>query len=273
MGQRAMTRFRYRLAALTVSVLMAAGGLIAMAVPATAAACGTGGTTWQRGTESGGVQVLDNANNWNGGDACLTIGANGTDFTIQSQTINSVPGGNPVGFPDTNIGCEGGFCTSTTNQRQALPGAYASISPKVTATWTGSAPTARYDELIDSAWSTDCSGSTRPPVTASVGIYLNYVPSASNLGLPNSGAKVTIAGMQWWTGQSIHHGATLTQFVAVHPVNSVSQLDLSGFYEWAHNHQNYLPTGDCLTDLGVGIEPWSALPPNTLGVSGVLLDS
>jgi hypothetical protein len=56
-----MTRFRYRLAALTVSVLMAAGGLIAMAVPAAAAACGTGGTTWQRGTESGGVQVLDNA--------------------------------------------------------------------------------------------------------------------------------------------------------------------------------------------------------------------
>jgi hypothetical protein len=94
-----------------------------------------------------------------------------------------------------------------------------------------------------------------------VGIYLNYVPSASNLGLPNSGAKVTIAGMQWWTGQSIHHGATLTQFVAVHPVNSVSQLDLSGFYKWAYNHHNYLPTGDCLTDLGLGIEPWSALPP------------
>jgi len=47
---------------------------------------------------------------------------------------------------------------------------------------------------------------------------------------------------------------------------------LSGFYKWAHNHHNYLPTADCLTDLGVGIEPWSALPPNTLGVSGVLLD-
>ena len=165
--------------------------------------------------------------------ACLTIGANGADFTIQSQTINGVPGGNPVAFPDTNIGCEGGFCTSTANQRQALPGAYASISPKVTATWTGSALLARYEELIDSAWSIDYSGITRHPVTASVGIYLNYVPSASSLGLPNSGAKVAIAGMQWWTVQSIHNGATFTQFVAVHPVNSVSQLDLSGFYKWA----------------------------------------
>jgi hypothetical protein len=182
--------------------IVAIGAMVALlgfllAAPVAAATCGTGGTAWQLGTESGSILVLDTADNWNSGNACLTIGSNGENFTIQSQTVNT-PNENPVAYPDTNIGCEGGYCTSTTNQRQALPSAYGTIDPKVTATWVGpdNASGHKYDQLIDNQFSSDCTTDTNPTFDINIAIYTDTVSSGThgdyaNLGLADSSTGPT----------------------------------------------------------------------------------
>jgi hypothetical protein len=263
------------------SAIVLAGVL--WAPPAIAATCGTNGTTWQLGNEPGSIQLLDNSNNWNGGNSCLTPGANGIDFTVQSQTANTA-NLNPVGYPDTNLGCEGGFCTSTARQRQPLPAVSGTVSPIVTATWTGFAggPNTKYDLLIDSQFSADCNASDSNPVfNANVGIYLDVVNNGSHgkytsagVADANSGPTFTDSdGNVWYTKQVSSGGIYKTEFSAVNPVSSVSSKALAQFYAWAAQQgSGYLPAGDCLRDIGVGYEPWTALPANTVGMSGVFID-
>jgi len=271
------------LIALTSAV--AISGLLP-ATPALAASCGTGGTTWQLGTESGNVSVLDTADSWNGGNACLTIGANGVDFTVQSQTINT-SNLNPVAFPDTNLGCEGGFCTSTANQRQALPAVWSNLTPKVTGTWSGfngtTSSTTKYDLLVDNEFSADCNGSDKKPsMDTAVSIYLDAVKngvhgSYTALGLAdaNSGPTFTDSdGKVWYTKQTVNSsGIHNTEFSAKVPVSSITSKAMLQFYTWASSHgTGFMPPNDCLRDLGVGYEPWTQLKASTLGMSGVLLD-
>jgi hypothetical protein len=280
-----------KLGKIATAVVMVANASVAMVVfgpslPALAATCGTGGTPWQLGTQSGGgssgAQVLDTADNWNGGNACLKIGTNGVDFTVQSQTVNT-SNLNPVAYPDTNIGCEGGYCTTTTHQRQTLPGVYGTIDPKLTATWVGpdNASGHKYDQLIDNQFSSDCTTDTNPTFDVNIAIYTDAVSSGthgaySNLGLANSTTGPTFtdsSGNVWYTYQVVSGTVHRTEFSAKTHVASVSTLDLGQFYTWAHNNgTGYMPTGECLRDLGVGFEPWTALTANTLGMSGVLID-
>jgi hypothetical protein len=270
------------------SVVMALFGVGPVA-PALAASCGTGGTTWQLGNETtglGSVQVLDTADNWNGGNSCLTIGSNGEDFTVQSQTVNT---SNllPVAFPDTNLGCEGGFCTSTTHQREPLgTTSWGSLTPKVTASWTGfdgtTSPTTEYDLLVDNEFSTDCTGDTSPTMDASVSIYLDAVKngvhgSYTALGLAdaNSGPTFTDSGGKvWYTKQTVNiNGLHNTEFSAKVTQTSLTNKTLHQFYNWAATHgTGYLSSSDCLRNLGAGYEPWTQLKANTLGMSGVVLD-
>ncbi len=252
------------------------------ATPVYAVTCPTGQTTWQLGTESGSVQVLNNADNWNGGNACLKIGTNGVDFTIASQTINTA-NSNPVAYPDTNIGCEGGFCTSTTNQSQTLPGVYGTIDPKFTGTWSGVDNTSghKYDQLIDNQFSSDCTTDTNPTFNVNIAIFTDAVASGthgaySTLGLANAGSGPTFtdsSGKVWYTKQVVSGSVHKTEFSAKIPVSSLSNYDLGQFYTWAHNNgTGYMPTGECLRNLGVGYEPWTALVANALGMTGVLLN-
>src|SRR6185437_17141156 len=189
------------------------------------------------------------------------------------------------GFPDTNIGCEGGFCTSTAHQRQTLPGVYGTITPVVTATWTGvdntSSPATKYDLLIDNQFSSDCTASTNPVFDVNVAVYLDAVKngvhgSYTGLGLADASSGPTFTdsdGKVWYTKQVVSGSVHKTEFSAQVPVSSVSAKTMAQFYTWANQHgTGYMPTGECLRDIGVGYEPWTQLKANTLGMSGVVLD-
>jgi hypothetical protein len=64
------------------------------------------------------------SDNWGGGTAC-EINAGGTaNFTI-TQPAASYPSRNVLSYPDINVGCQGGYCSTASGS----PAAESSITP------------------------------------------------------------------------------------------------------------------------------------------------
>ena len=260
-------------AALAVSF---GGLLVGTAAPAMAASCDSGGgTNWSithlgpNSDGSGSKQAVTTANNWGGDNACLFVPGS-TDAFAGSFLVENQPSaaynGNVLAFPDTNIGCEGGYCT----WKSGLP-AQMSASPNPVLSWTYStanaAPDSRYDVLIDNEFSAACSG-TNPAPNANIAIYLGVSSSYTKLGLASTN-PVLIDGQLWYTlhvRDSAANGGYnyKTEFSAVNPPSGgVSGLDLGAFYTWVGNNDaswdygsNYLPPADCLQNIGTGFELW-----------------
>ena len=89
---------------------------------------------------------MTTASNWGGDNVCLYVPgtSNGYAGSFTGQNQPTAPfNGNVLAFPDTNIGCEGGYCSRqsglpalTTNPASPSP------SPSASATATDSTPTA-----------------------------------------------------------------------------------------------------------------------------------
>src|SRR5258705_7641110 len=108
-------------AAAAVLAVSFGGLLVGTAAPAMAASCDSGaGTTWsltRLGTSSdgsGGLQAVTTSSNWGGDDVCLSVPGTTSDyaasFLVENQP-SAAYNGNVLAFPDSNIGCEGGYCT------------------------------------------------------------------------------------------------------------------------------------------------------------------
>jgi hypothetical protein len=279
--------FLASVAALAVSF---GGLLVGTAAPAMAASCGSGGTTWSGthlgffGDGSGGQQSVTTANNWGGDNVCLYVPGTTRDYA-GSFAVENTPStpydGKVLAYPDTNIGCQGGYCTSGSGLPEAV-----SANPDPTIFWgydtTDTPPDSMYDVLIDNEFSAACSGSN-PATNANIAIYLDAVPSYTKLGLADSN-PVLIDGQLWYTlhvRDSVPSGyAYKTEFAAVTPMPyGISGLDLGAFYSYVENNDaswdygsNYLPSSDCLQDIGAGFELWQDgynLSSNGTWISGL----
>lgn len=285
-------RVRKPFVAGAAALAVAFGGLlVGTAAPAMAASCDSGGgTTWsltRLGTSSdgsGNQQAVTTASNWGGDNTCLNVPGTTTayagSFAVQNQP-SATYDGNVLAYPDTNIGCEGGYCS----WESGLP-APMSANPDPTLSWNynlaGGAPDSIYDVLIDNEFSASCSG-TDPTSNANIAIYLDGSSSAAKLGLASSN-PVIIDGYVWFTlhVQDIVNGTPdyKTEFVSINPLPSgVSGLDLGAFYSYVENNDanwdygsNYLPPTDCLQDIGTGFELWQdgyGLASNGTWISGL----
>ncbi len=269
-------RLRKPVVAAAAALAVSFGGLlVGTAAPAMAATCDSeAGTTWaltHLGTasdNSGNQQAVTTASNWGGDNACLyvpgTTSGYAAAFTVQNQPTSAY-NGNVLAYPDSNIGCEGGYCS----WQSGLP-APVSSNPDPTVSWNydtvDAAPDSIWDALIDNEFSASCSGSNPAP-NANVAIYLDGSNSASKLGLASSN-PVKIDGQRWFT-LHVRDGAAgnynfKTEFVSTTPMASgISGLDVGAFYTWVENNDsswdygsNYLPPADCLQDIGTGFELW-----------------
>ena len=171
-----------------------------------------------------------------------------------------------LAFPDTNSGCEGGYCS----WQSGLP-AQVSTNPDPILTWnyylSNAAPDSMYDALIDNEFSASCSGSN-PASNANIAIYLYASNPLTKLGLA-SGNPVWIAGHQWYTlhVRDVQGGIYdyKTEFTAARQTRyGANNLDLGAFYSWVQNNDsswdygsNYLPPTDCLQNIGTGFELWN----------------
>jgi hypothetical protein len=270
-------RLRKPLVAAAAALAVSFGGLlVGTAAPAMAATCDSGaGTTWalthlgNASGNSGNQQAVTTASNWGGDNVCLyvpgTTNGYAGSFTVQNQPTAAF-NGNVLAFPDTNIGCEGGYCS----WQSGLP-ALVSAGPDPIVSWNyniwNAAPDSMWDALIDNEFSASCSGAN-PASNANIAIYLDTSNPLTKLGLASSNVAF-IDGRLWYTLHVRDFQGGIydykTEFAAVRPSSwGVSGLDVGSFYTWVQNHDsswdygsNYLPSTDCLQDIGTGFELWN----------------
>jgi hypothetical protein len=271
-------RLRKPLVAAAAALAVSLGGLlVSTAAPAMAASCDSGaGTTWALtrlgiadGGATGNQQAVTTASNWGGDNVCLyvpgTTNAYAGSFTVQNQPTAAF-NGNVLAFPDTNIGCEGGYCS----WQSGLP-ALVSSGPDPIVSWNyntwNAAPDSMWDALIDNEFSASCSGAN-PAFNANIAIYLDTSNTLTKLGLASAN-PVRIDGRLWYTLHVRDFQGGIydykTEFAAVYPKSwGVSGLDVGAFYTWVQNHDanwdygsNYLPPTDCLQNIGTGFELWN----------------
>jgi hypothetical protein len=254
------------IAAATALVVSLGWAVAGAAAPAMASSCGNNGTTWKQvhlgllGDGDGGQLAVDMSDSWGGANTCLYVFGTTSDFggswQVQSQTAPYT--GGVLGYPDTEIGCSSGYCTTASG----LP-APVSANPDPDLTWyydtNDAVRGSKYDALIDSEFSAACSGSA-PPMNAAVAIYTYGYPSYPSIGVPHSGPTVSIDGLDWYTGHFLDGSKYVSQFVLAQPdSNGGSGLTLGDFYQWvqANLDSNYMPSGDCLQTVSTGFEIWS----------------
>jgi hypothetical protein len=237
---------------------------------ANAVTCPSGQFLWAVEHQSDGKQVVDNADNFGGGTACLTNSGGGANFTVASQ--GATYNGSVRAYPNTDIGAAGGYCSTSSG----LPVAESGAHPLVTWSITPNAVSgSRWDAGIDSFFASSSTEGCSPTNTGEVIVYIN-ASSFSGLGLPSSGTQVSIGGYNWYR---IYRPSTqsrpwpLNEYALAQGqvVNSVSNLDQQGFYADAIANNN-LPTGQYLTYVATGFEIWNGgagLVSNNTLITGV----
>ena len=212
------------IAAATALVVSLGWAVAGAAAPAMASSCGNNGTTWKQvhlgllGDGNGGQLAVDMSDSWGGANTCLFVPGITSDFAgsfqVESQTAPST--GGVLGYPDTEIGCSSGYCTTASG----LP-APVSANPDPDLSWYYDTADAvrgsKYDAMIDSEFSAACSGSA-PPMNAAVAIYTYGYPSYPSIGVPHSGPTVSIEGLDWYTGHFLDGSKYVSQFVLAEPV-------------------------------------------------------
>jgi hypothetical protein len=78
------------------------------------------------------VRGVLNSDNWGGRTVCVTNSGGTANFTA-TKSAGSYTGG-VLAYPDINVGCQGGYCTTSSE----LPAAESSITPEVT--WSTNSP-------------------------------------------------------------------------------------------------------------------------------------
>lgn len=252
---------RVRWIAAAGTLIMAAGLAFTGGIRLPAASASTC-TKWATGQEASGTQVVINADNWGGGNACLNVDG-GADFSIASQSTPYT--GRVLAYPDVNIGCSGGYCT----RGSGLPVLESAAAPVVTWSTVNSSPGSKFDTALDLLFSSTPSSS--PPIDAEVMVMINNSGSTA-LGLPGPGSPtVTIDGSQWYYKYRATGSWPLTQFAAVTNEDSVSDLALAPFLAYA-NGLGALPSSLSLVQLCAGNELWqggTGLGTTSLSVSGL----
>lgn len=243
-------------ALITAAALTLTGNL---GVPAASAAtC----TQWALGEEASGTQVVVNADNWNGGNACLNVDG-GADFSVASQSMPYNP--DTLAYPNVSIGCSGGYCSTSSG----LPVPEPVAAPVVTWSTVNSSPGSKFDTALDLMFSS--TPDSAPPIGAEVMVMINS-SGYTALGLPGPGSPIVmIDGALWYYKYRTTGPWPRTQFTAVSTEDSVTDLALAPFFAYA-NGLGALPSGLSLVQVCAGNELWqggTGLGTTSLSVSGV----
>ena len=231
-------------------------------VPAAkAVSCPSGQFSWLTVMQSDNVQAVLNSDSWNGGKNCETNNGGTANFTVAESAGNSR--NEPLSYPDINVGCQGGYCTTSSG----LPAPESSIEPEVTWSTTNTPQSgSKFDTGIDSLFASSASEGSKPTPSGEVMVLINS-SSFSGLGLPYSGPQVFIDGYMWYVRYSSPSASrewpyTLFALAQGSVINSVRSLNMANFYADAIAHNN-LGRGQYLTDIGAGNEIWA----NGVGLS------
>jgi hypothetical protein len=219
-------------------------------------------TKWAQGKEASGTQVVINADNWGGGNACVNVDG-GADFSVASQSVPYMS--RVLAYPDVNIGCSGGYCTTNSG----LPVPESTAAPIVTWSTVNNSPGSKFDTALDMIFSDTFTSS--PPIDAEVMVMINS-SGYTALGLPGPGSPiVTIDGTLWYYEYKTTGSWPDTEFAAVTTEDSVTNMALAPFFAFA-NGIGALSSSLSLVQICAGNELWqggAGLGTTSYSVSGL----
>lgn len=237
-------------------LLVSAGALVAVIVPATHAApviC----------EEFGGTYIQDDfyrvQNNVWGADTaqCIDVDQSG-GFTVTTAEHNKATNGAPAAYPSIYAGCHWGQCTTGSElPMQASAPGFDDIGTSVSYTYPSSGTwNAAYDLWFDPTPRTDGQNTG-----AEMMIWLNRQGSIQPIG--SHVDTVNLAGATWevWFGTADWNVIT---YLRTSPANSVD-FAVDTFYTDAVN-RGYAERSWYLTSVQAGSEPW-------IGGAGLSVDS
>jgi Glycosyl hydrolase family 12/Cellulose binding domain len=238
--------------ALAASVVLAAGGSLALVLPASVSQAAT--TTLcnsQTAPAAGGTYTIQN-NEWgSAASECITTDGN-TDFTVANSSISNSTSGAPGGYPSIYRGCHWGACTSS----NPFPVQVSNISSgKVTTSWSTTQPggSNNYDVAYD-IWFNQQPSTSGQPNGAEMMIWLNHNGPVQPFG-SEVASNVSVGGRSYNVWQGNQAWNTIS-YSMTSGTTSVSNLDLQPLIAYAVS-KGWIQNSWYLIDVEAGFELWT----------------
>src|SRR5215510_6109352 len=235
------------------AALLAAGGLLAVSLPA---ARSHAATTTTKLCKSQTLPVHASAytlgnNEWgSSAPECITTDGS-TAFRVASSSIANATNGAPGGYPAIYKGCHWGACTSGSGLPIQVSGIRAG---KVTTSWSTSQPggSSDYDVAYD-IWFNQTPITSGQPNGTELMIWLNHHGPVRPFGSQvASNARIGGRGYKVWFGKQ---GWNTVSYTMTSGTTSVSNLDLQPLIADAVN-RGYISPSWYLIDVEAGFELW-----------------
>jgi Glycosyl hydrolase family 12 len=247
------------------AALLAAGGILALSLPAASAQAAT--TTLcnsQTASVDGSGYTIGN-NEW-GSSAHECITTNGSaDFKMASSSIHNATNGAPGGYPAIYKGCHWGACTTGSG----LPIRVSNIHPgTVTTSWSTTQPGGRNDyNVAYDIWFNKTPTTSGQPNGTELMIWLNHNGPVQPFG-SRVASDVSIGGRSYnvWYGKQ---GWNTVSYTMTAGTTSVRNLDLQAVVADAVR-RGYISSSWYLIDVEAGFEVWqggAGLATNSFSVN------
>jgi cellulose 1,4-beta-cellobiosidase len=233
------------------AALLAAGGILALGLPAASSQAAT--TTLcklQTASVDGSRYTVEN-NEWgSSAPECITTDG-GADFTVANSAIHNATNGAPGGYMAIYKGCHWGACTTGSG----FPIRASDIHPgTVTTSWSTAQPggSSDYDVAYD-IWFNQTPTTSGQPNGTELMIWLNHNGPVQPFG-SQVASDVSVGGRGYnvWFGQQ---GWNTVSYTMTAGTTSVSNLDLQAVVADAVK-RGYIGNSWYLIDVEAGFEAW-----------------
>jgi Glycosyl hydrolase family 12 len=252
------------------AVLLLAGGILAVSLPASSKAATTTTTLCNSQTApvGGGAYTIGN-NEWGSGALeCITTDGS-ADFTVANSSIAKARDGAPGGYPAIYKGCHWGTCTSGSGLPVQVSDIHAGT---VTTNWSTSQPGGSnvYNVAYD-IWFNRTPTTSGAPNGTELMIWLNHHGPKRPYG-HQVASNVSIGGRSynvWFGGPRARHGWNTVSYTMTTRTASVSKLDLHAPVADAVR-RGYISRSWYLIDVEAGFELWqggAGLATNSFSVN------
>jgi Glycosyl hydrolase family 12 len=235
------------------AALLAAGGMLAVSLPAAASEAATTTTTlckMQTAHVGGGAYTVEN-NEWgSGAPECITTDGS-TGFMVANSSIANSTYGAPGGYAAIYKGCHWGACTPGSGLPVQVSDIHAGT---VTTSWSTSQPGGSndYDVAYD-IWFNQTPTTSGQPNGTELMIWLNHHGPVQPFG-SQVASNASIGGRSYkvWFGKQ---GWNTLSYTMNSPATSVSKLDLQPLIADAVS-RGYISPSWYLIDVEAGFEAW-----------------
>jgi hypothetical protein len=201
-------------------------------------------TTWAQAHGRNGARYVINADNWGGGNACLSV-PGGPRFTVMSQ--RAPRRASVLAYPDISRGCSGGYCSPGSG----MPVRLSALGDPVASWRTADNAPGEFDTALDLWFGPD--PYSAPSAEIMIWLDSQHVP-------PFGAQRIRIDGADYeLRAKTARGGSSSWRYLAFRrtaPVTGITGLKLAPFIRYAERRGLIRPSAG-LWDVAAGFEIWS----------------